>query len=595
MAVVVFAVALLTTLPTLKFDFIGDDSILITENPHVHSLKNIPKLFTQDFFARPIADTTVEGSIGYYRPLVKTTFAIDFAIWQRNPLGFHLTNNLIHSVSAMLLFLFALQLGMPALAALFISLMFAVAAGSSQAIALVNARSDLLMTLGTLLSCYATMRKNWLLVLFGSLVAVLSKDNGFIVPILVLTTVLIARFDKRHMSLVSASLFAAMIGLILKHVFVEQAGSRLASVSELFSIERMLLSGKMLGVHLLGLAGANLDLVEFHLRPTSLSLSIVVSWIVVIALFGAMVVGLRKRRWCGLALFWILIGFVHLVVVKRLPVPFVDDLSPVHARWLYFPTVGFCLLVGALSRIQNIRKFVYLLALFFVVFSVVQRPQRLADYADNRSIGARQLRLWSQIETARLPVPLRAQHFKNQGIHLAQNGEFRLAVKKFEASLALVPDAIDTKRNLGAALIATGELQRAIAVLEESLAFVAVRQDSDITTYQLDDVHARARSERYALLGEAYRQVGDLDKAIQALERASTIDAYNATYIYNLAAVQASAGKFNEAQQGFHRATKLRKCYMLAIDGLAKIATITTDESLAQKAAQMRLSCGEGL
>lgn len=84
---------------TLQNQFVFDDESVVQGNESIQSLSSIPKYFT--------ADEGFHKVIGkYYRPIVSSTYAIDYALWKLDPYGFHITNVIIHIIAC--LFLFAL-------------------------------------------------------------------------------------------------------------------------------------------------------------------------------------------------------------------------------------------------------------------------------------------------------------------------------------------------------------------------------------------------------------------------------------------------------------------------------------------------------
>ncbi len=129
---------------SLQNEFVFDDESVVVNNTSIQSLSNIPKYFT--------ADEGFHKVIGrYYRPVVSTTYAIDYAIWGLKPFGFHLTNILIHLISSLLLFAllkFMFKNYKFGLTGAFIgSLLFAVHPIHTEAVAWVSGRTDSLVTL----------------------------------------------------------------------------------------------------------------------------------------------------------------------------------------------------------------------------------------------------------------------------------------------------------------------------------------------------------------------------------------------------------------------------------------------------------------
>jgi protein O-mannosyl-transferase len=81
---------------TLNHGFVWDDADVIVDNPQLGKLSNIPSLF--------LSEDRIEGSTGYYRPLTYVSFAIDRAIWGLNPVGFNITNLILHILVALLFY-----------------------------------------------------------------------------------------------------------------------------------------------------------------------------------------------------------------------------------------------------------------------------------------------------------------------------------------------------------------------------------------------------------------------------------------------------------------------------------------------------------
>jgi len=78
----------------LRSPFVYDDRLTVVENPSIRHPGNIVTVLAWDRF----------------RPLVNLSFAIDHALWDLNPGGFHLTNVVLHAVNVVLLFLFVARM-----------------------------------------------------------------------------------------------------------------------------------------------------------------------------------------------------------------------------------------------------------------------------------------------------------------------------------------------------------------------------------------------------------------------------------------------------------------------------------------------------
>jgi Tfp pilus assembly protein PilF len=162
-------------LPTLSFGFLWDDTAFILRNPFLKDPSHLWQVFVH-FFAREVAPVA-----GGARPLWIATLVWDRWIWDLNPVGYHLTNVLLHALVSGLAAVLAARLlgadrpgsngrvspsadrpgsngrasntaGWPALA---VGLAFAVHPVHVEPVAAVTFRPDLLAAAFTLASCLA--------------------------------------------------------------------------------------------------------------------------------------------------------------------------------------------------------------------------------------------------------------------------------------------------------------------------------------------------------------------------------------------------------------------------------------------------------
>lgn len=143
-------------LPALGFTFVWDDRALILENWYIRDLGSIPGFFLSEFRVDPLTVTN------FYRPVVMVTYALDYALWGENPLGFHLTNIVFNTLAVLLVFWTAKGLlrgtsysGMvPWVAAL----LFAVHPTHVESVAFIAGRTDLLAAIFMLVALLAYLR-----------------------------------------------------------------------------------------------------------------------------------------------------------------------------------------------------------------------------------------------------------------------------------------------------------------------------------------------------------------------------------------------------------------------------------------------------
>jgi len=91
---------------TIPFGYVFDDPIVITQNNYTkQGLKGIPKILTTDSFAGIFGEHggIVDG--GRYRPLSIVTFAIEYQLWRANPYATHAINVLMYGFTGVILFM----------------------------------------------------------------------------------------------------------------------------------------------------------------------------------------------------------------------------------------------------------------------------------------------------------------------------------------------------------------------------------------------------------------------------------------------------------------------------------------------------------
>src|SRR2546427_1325453 len=87
-------------LPTLDNQFVRwDDDDNLVENPHYRGLgwTHLRWMWTT-------------SHIGHYAPLTWMTFGLDYLFWGLKPVGYHLTNLLLHAANAAIFYLLALRI-----------------------------------------------------------------------------------------------------------------------------------------------------------------------------------------------------------------------------------------------------------------------------------------------------------------------------------------------------------------------------------------------------------------------------------------------------------------------------------------------------
>ena len=99
LALAILALIVVVYANSFQNSFHYDDSHSIVENPHIRSLANLPSFFleTETFSGEP--------AMAMYRPVLVSSFALNYAAGEYEPWGYLGTNIAIHGVVSILAFL----------------------------------------------------------------------------------------------------------------------------------------------------------------------------------------------------------------------------------------------------------------------------------------------------------------------------------------------------------------------------------------------------------------------------------------------------------------------------------------------------------
>jgi hypothetical protein len=159
-------------LPSIGQGFVADDFLWILDS-RVARLADLPSLFHR--------------STGFYRPVVGLTFAADYAAFGNQPLGYGLTNLALATICAVLLYFVARELSIPRGAAILASALWLLNPhGINTAILWMSGRTALMLTLGSLGAVLLLLRGHPFAALAPAAVALFSKEEAFLLPVILL-------------------------------------------------------------------------------------------------------------------------------------------------------------------------------------------------------------------------------------------------------------------------------------------------------------------------------------------------------------------------------------------------------------------------
>ena len=176
--VVAFIAGVALYLPTARYGFVQDDRAIIVSNPAAHSIGAGLAAFDDPYWPR-------ETGAGLYRPVTILSYALDWTLLGGRPGWLHVMNALWHGLATVLLVVL-LARWLPPFGATAAGLVFAWHPVHVEAVASLVGRAELLVAVGILGAVLAARRGRWVLAILCAALAMLSKEHGVIVGVVIL-------------------------------------------------------------------------------------------------------------------------------------------------------------------------------------------------------------------------------------------------------------------------------------------------------------------------------------------------------------------------------------------------------------------------
>ena len=304
----------------------------------------------------------------FYRPLGFSSFAWDLAVWGDWPVGFHLTNLLLHIGTLAGLFVMLRYLGIRRYTSALTVGIFAAMPAIVEPVAWMSGRFDVMTTtlaVWTIASyLWSLSRKNVIGFVIADvlyILAICTKETGFVIPLILIAIDSIV-FKRRPNWRIGGFLVTGCLAFLYRMVAMGGIGGYHndgGSAATDFSW------GTFYGVFLRSpsqmLFGLN------WMQPSGFlitTLAAVMSALILLIAFYA-VLEVEQRRVIALALFWI--------IIAMLPAHFLSLIGPglTNSRILCLPTVGMAIVLGQLlGSVRNPRFQMTLFILFVVVLNL---------------------------------------------------------------------------------------------------------------------------------------------------------------------------------------------------------------------------------
>ncbi len=497
-------------------EFVFDDESVVVNNLSIRDISNIPKYFTgAEGFHKVIGR--------YYRPIVSTTYAVDYAIGELNPLGYHITNVIIHIVSCLLLFAILAELFKKykygILASLISSLIYAAHPVHTEAVSWISGRTDSLVTLFFFASFLyyikfvrgydkiresgsgrdETFFKKYIL-LFVSILfyfaGLLSKEMIITFPVVIILFDFVYRkkpilYFKENIIAYASFAVVTIVYLLLRYITLKDVVER-ETYAYFYQMDFVTITATMFKTVPLyfKLLFVPINLL-YHYNGTIpdsnsfLELNVIFSIIFTIAVIVFSVIFYKHN---SVVSFCLLFFVVSLLPVMNI----IPTMNLMAERFLYMTSFSLAIVIAYLIVKNYNEKSNFQIIVFSVVLVLILSfltYERNKDWKNNDV-------LYSTAEGIDGTVLL-----TNVGNIYANNKQFDEAEKRYRRAIELRDNTLLAHHNLGLIFLIRGQLDSAEIKFKKGLSLDSLAPDG------------------YLQLANVYQSEGRIDEAIQQLEK----------------------------------------------------------------------------
>ena len=550
------ALSILVYLNTLPNGFVFDDMQTIVHNEYIGDLsKNFSAFFNLDYFK--IAKT--EAS---YRPIATLSYFVIYALFGLNPLAFHLSSLLLHIFNVVSVYILVSLIQKDKKTACIAALIFACHPVLTEVVNCISYNEDLLATLFCLIALIlyikttATEKTSGLIFYVLSLVlflaALLSKEMAITLPAIIILYDLTSGREsaetdgfvkqavttvKNHKYYYLGFILVGLFYLVLRFkILVNPTGAFFHSRATLF--ERIIfLPDQLFSYIQLALAPLNLNAEYSFAYPDSFfDFSNIFSFLVIIGIVVGSLFIYKHSRGIFLGIWWFIITLLPVLNL-------IEIHNPIAERYLYFPLVGFCLVVSILinevmaksnlSKSKNWKLIKYSLLIGLLIFYSLATIARNPVWKDNFSVWA------NTVEKS----PNNSIVHGGLGLAYQQRGFLDEAIRELKKAVELSPKMDKNHYNLGRVYEEKGLFENAIGSYKRAIELnpgyinayfnvaniymrIGLRQDAIYAYQKVIELNPKDL-EAHNNLGVAYAMQGQIDRAISQWEKALEVDPQN--------------------------------------------------------------------
>lgn len=497
----------LVYLPSLQNGFVNwDDDVHLLKNPFVHGLTFVN--------LRNIWTTTVNQ---IYIPLTSLSFALEYQVFGAQPAIYHFTNLILHLAVTAGVLVFGLWCRLPLAACAVAALIFGIHPVHVESVGWITERKDVLYAafyMASLLAYGAYLRDSrtkrwWAMAVCCGVLSVLAKPMAMSLPFILF---LLDWYHRREISprVVREKIF---LGFLMAPVVWATYIQHVRPLNWQFP-ESLLLAAWSLTFPIIKFAfPSGLTIIYGAPQPVDITTPAYGGAVILVIGLGLLAVIFRRNR-----LFIFSLSYYFLSIFFLVRWDAAADANLVADRFMYLPSVGFCLLIGTAaaetwSRWEGRGKAArtFLIGLGVVVFGSMawQTVRQTGIWRNGETLWAHQYRMAKDVAPA-LVFNKMAEAKLSQAIESKEDiPEAKIIRSLLLDAIRIKPDYSQAYFNLGLLAVKKGEYQRAMADLNE-----AIRLDP-------------SNFEAFFYLGTAFQALGRHEAAIESFRRALTINPDN--------------------------------------------------------------------
>jgi protein O-mannosyl-transferase len=553
--VLLFLLGMVIYSNVLYAPFIYDDRSVITENEHIRDLSKTISLLSQS------------------RSIGNLTFALNYAFGGLQVIGYHLFNNLVHAVNAILVYFFVHLLvtisgrTKSEFSAEYISFsvafFFVAHPLQTQAVTYISQRFTSLATMFYLISiiCYIKARLSlpdkekteiaksfskktlllYIVSLFSAVLAMKTKEIAITIPFSIILCEIIFFQNKGDLKTRLIFLSPFILSLIIipiSFLFRVHSSTLVASqidamtrdTTEITRLDYAITQLRVIVTYLRLLIlpyNQNFDY-AYEIYKTFFTPEILLSLILLVGLIFTAFFACRRAKLISFGIAWF---FLTLSVESS----FIPIRDVINEHRLYLPSIGFFLAsVSAVDQVVSARGRKIVITAILVLLCAI------ATYNRNKIWKDPEL-LW---EDVLIKAPNNARANNNLGTLLKEKGEYDKAVMLFEKSLQSNRNYTAVYYNLGDIEYRRGNYEKALNYLSTAL---SGKRDRQLTIDILNK------------LGRTYGAMGQTEKAVEMYKKGLELSPASIVLLNNLGVQYLKGKQIDEAIETYERAIKIKE------------------------------------